>query len=848
VRSPGRDDRNGVQVAALRFLRRAAPCTGRRCSPSEGKVAFDSPRRPGLSIKLLCIVVGVSLLGVSASSFLMLTLQRQELIASAEAASARLSRTIGTAMAHAMLSNDWTIIDTIVQNVADGETVDRVRILDPQGVARVSSSPSEVGTRFDRSGPVCQSCHAAGNVPGAYSAVTTLGGHEELLTISPLRNEAACQECHTSEGNILGYLLIETPLRDLQRQLQAGFWRMALVALGTLVLLVGLMLYALRRLVTQPVGELARGLAEIGAGNLDCDVRVQSHDELGRLAGSFRQMCSQLRSSLAESERRSAELAMLNEVAVAAGQLLDLQEVLDLALDIVVNRLGMHAGLIYLRDPETGRYAMRATRGATPEQCAEINRRREQPEYDIPQQVVASGRALYVPRMAMDRRHDGIWGQEERRSYVNVPLKSKGAVVGSLGLVGRVDQTVTEEQVRVLEAVGHEIGIAIDNALLVAATRRGEYEATALYKLGVRISASLDLQQVLEAVAEGARDVLGAEAGLVGLLSPERQQVEIKAAAGAGAEGFRGQWLPLGKGQPGEALLRREPIVAGRLGLQPFGEPVGGEGVVTFLAVPLERANNLRGLVAVAARAPRRFTAEDVHLLNRLAQQVAVAIENAQLYQSVRRLAVLEERERLAREMHDNLAQSLGYLNLKASVTDWLLENHRLDEARASLRELREVSMSAYRDVRESIFSLRTAATPGQGFLPTLREYLEEYRTHYGVNAELEVAGAGLTDLPTDMGVQVTRIVQEALTNVRKHAGTDRAWVRLVRSADGLEIVVEDRGRGFDLDQATAEGRQCFGLDVMRERAAGVGGELTIESRPGEGTRVRVWVPLTIER
>ena len=816
--------------------------------PREGNAAFSVLGRPGLGVKLLCIVVGVSLIGVSASSFLMLSLQRQELIASAEASSARLSLAIKASLAYGMRNNDWSVVDSIAQNVASGTPVDRIRILDPQGVARISSTPGEVGTRFDRSQPVCQSCHAGADHPDVYTSVTSVGGREELLSISPLANEPSCQGCHTSTTGILGYLLIETPLTDLQRQLQAGFWRMALVAVGTLALLVGLLLYALQRLVTRPVGELARGLAEIGSGNLDCDVRVQSGDELGSLADAFRSMCEQLRVARGEMERRSAELAMLNEVAVAASQLLDLQQVLDLALDIVVNRLGMHAGLIYMYDPDTDWYVMRATRGATPEQCAEINRRRQSPAYDIPRQVVTSGKTLFIPRMAMDHRHDGIWGQEHRRSYVNVPLKSKGAVVGSLGLVSRVDQVLTEEQVRVLEAVGHEIGIAIDNALLVADTRRSEREASALYNLGVRISASLDLQQVLETVAEGARDVLGAEVGLVGLANFERQQVEIKAAAGAGAEGFKGQWVPLGHGPLGAALLRHEPMVAGSLGLEPFGEPVGGDGGMAFLAAPLERASTLRGLVAVAARAPRRFAPEDVRLLQRLAQQVAVAIENAQLYQSVRRLAVLEERERLAREMHDNLAQSLGFLNLKASVTDWLLENQRPDEARASLRELREASMSAYRDVRESIFSLRTAATAGQGFLPTLREYLDEYRIHYGVDATLEVAGPNLADLPTDVGVQVTRIIQEALTNVRKHAGTQRAWVRIARKSDGLEIEVEDHGRGFDLGQATAEGRQSFGLDVMRERAASVGGELTLDSRPGEGTRVRVWVPLAAGR
>ncbi len=826
-----------TRVDTRTLPRLSALLKGRVSEPAESGAAFRLLKRPGLGLKLLLIVVGVSLTGVLASSFLVLTLQRQELIDAAQAESAHLSRAVEASLEHAMLNNDWAVIDRMIQSVATGAGFERVRILDARGVARASSAPEEVGTPIDRSQPACQPCHAAADRPDTLTTVTTMDGQEALLNVTPIRNQASCQACHGSEANILGYLLTETPLTGLRQQLQAGFWRIVLVGAATLALLVGLMLLALRRYVTRPVGALAGGLAAIGAGDLDCEVQVASGDELGDLAAAFDAMRRQLKASRVETEGRNRELSLLNEIALAAGQLLEVQAALELALDIVVDKLGMEAGSVYLYDEQTGRLECRAHRGLTQAQRREVDRRRLAAA-DWVSPAAQAGQVLFFPQVDADERLRGLWDDGERRSGVYLPLRSRGAVVGAMGLATRAGEPLAERNLLVLEAVGHEIGIAIDNAMLLAETRRGEREAMALYELGMRISASLEPEQVLDTVAAGAQGVLGAEAGLVALLDESSGELEVRAAAGAWSEALRGRRLA-----PSGGELRPADLVAG-LGEALCGE--AGEGAVSWLAVPMERAGKLRGLVSVASRLPRRFTAADERLLSRLAQEVVAAIENAQLYQRVRRLAVLEERERLAREMHDNLAQSLGFLNLKASVTDWLLESKQLDEARNSLREVKEVSMAAYRDVREAIFSLRTAASPDVGFVPALRDYLDEYRTHYGVDAELQLEVEWPASLPADVGVQITRIIQEALTNVRKHAATGRARVRIARGMDALEITIEDDGRGFDLDRVAAEGRQCFGLQVMRERAASVGAGLALESRPGEGTRVRVRVPVPV--
>ncbi len=806
--------------------------------------------KPGLSFRLLLIVVGVSLIGMLVSSLLVLTLQRQQLIDSSEAATTRLSNAIEASLGHAMLTNDWALVNQMIQDVVVDENVERIRIIDALGKVRVSSIPAEMGTLLDRTEPACQFCHAEGYEPQIKTAIlSSASGEDALVNVNLIHNRSQCESCHDPQSQILGILVIEAPLADLQDQLTAGLWRIALSALASFLLLVGLMILALRTYVIQPVGELARGVAEITNGNLDYQVTTTSHDELGELANSFDAMRQELKSSHAKMQRRNQELSVLNEVALAAGQSLDLQEILDLALGTVVNRLGMQTGAITLLDAETGRFMLRASRGLTQTQCQHIESRREHPDEDISRQVFQAGKAIFVADMQADSRFEGIWDDLRGCSFTMVPLKSKGEIVGTMALATHPGQPLTERTVEVLEIVGREIGMAIDNALLLEETSRREQEATDLYRLGTQVSGSLELSKVLDAVAEGARQLLGADIGMVGLVDQTKSEVSVKAIAGTRTQALRKLSIPITDERLGSAIASGQPIIfeewqPDRL-IRSADDLSVTEGVVSFLAVPLQRGNRLVGLVGVMTRQHRRFAQDDSRLLLRLAHHVVVAIENAQLYQQVGHLVILEERDRLARELHDYLAQALGYLNLKISITGDLLSHAQIDQAQNSLLELKQIAGETYTDVREAIFSLRTAASSGLGLLPTLQEYLAEYRLHYGVDARL-VADKELAQFSPEVDIQVLRIIQEALTNVRKHAQAHNAWVRFEGNNGQVRITVEDDGQGFDPAQVKGEGRRYFGLQIMRERAESVGGNLEFDSQPDKGTRVVIQVPMTL--
>jgi signal transduction histidine kinase len=297
-----------------------------------------------------------------------------------------------------------------------------------------------------------------------------------------------------------------------------------------------------------------------------------------------------------------------------------------------------------------------------------------------------------------------------------------------------------------------------------------------------------------------------------------------------------------------QVVEEKEPLVCCEVQTDPRFEtgPARPLGIKSVLAVP----SVVKGRVVAVAWAFTYddfcgFTAEQIELARGLVNATALAIENARLYQQVEQVAVTQERARLSREIHDELAQTLGALQLRASMIGELLSDGQVAQAQANLMELGEMISEAYTDVREEIFCLRAVISPEVGFLPTLRAYLADYQAYYGVQVRLEAGEEREVELTGAGQVEAIRIIQEALANVRKHAGTHWARVRIERCGEQARISVEDAGQGFDLAEAGGQSCKYFGLQVMRERAESAGGTLVVESQPARGTRVVLQMPLS---
>ena len=223
--------------------------------------------------------------------------------------------------------------------------------------------------------------------------------------------------------------------------------------------------------------------------------------------------------------------------------------------------------------------------------------------------------------------------------------------------------------------------------------------------------------------------------------------------------------------------------------------------------------------------------------------QQEITRNNEQLLEDQRYVAVLEERERLAGEMHDSLAQVLGYIHLGAQTTKRTLARQDVTKAEEELEDIASLAHEAYKDVREAILGLRETVSPAGGIAGTLKQYLQKFSRQAGISAELEVQGDEAPQLSPEAEVQLVRVIQEALTNVRKHANADKAWVRIRRHNGEVNISIEDNGQGFDAALVRANGHR-FGVRIMRERVETVGGRFEIESSPRCGTKVQIYLPV----
>jgi PAS domain S-box-containing protein len=227
------------------------------------------------------------------------------------------------------------------------------------------------------------------------------------------------------------------------------------------------------------------------------------------------------------------------------------------------------------------------------------------------------------------------------------------------------------------------------------------------------------------------------------------------------------------------------------------------------------------------------------------ASAIARDISERKRAEEMRDLAVSEERQRIAREMHDSVAQVLGYVNTQAEAAQRLLRAGETTRATKQLQQLGVAAREVYDDVREDILGLRVSLGKEHDLASTLREYLPRWQIQSGVTAEFVVTSTEDGPPPLDAGVdlQVLRIIQEALSNVRKHSHAQRAWVRLLEEPGELRVTIEDDGDGFEPDMVVEGRLGHFGMSVMRERAASIGADLAVESAPGRGTRVRLCLP-----
>ena len=421
---------------------------------------------------------------------------------------------------------------------------------------------------------------------------------------------------------------------------------------------------------------------------------------------------------------------------------------------------------------------------------------------------------------------------------LEVPLAHGSTVVGRLAL-WYPDDTDAADHIggAALSSLTTQIASAIQLAGAVGDLERRKVEGHAFYDILLRVSNQEPTTPVLDAVARHAATLMWADAAVV-TVSPETTrtirfesgtdaQAPVQRPDGATVVSF-GLPAPATQGDHGVAVVAA-PIDESEWAHTASRDIAGGAGHL--------------GELWVARAGGAEFSDRDRGFLGTLASLVGIALSGAQMREGARQRAVLSERTRIAREMHDSLAQVLGAVHLRLRALETGVGTLADDAVVAEVEALADICAEAYRDVRETILGLRDANRHADRSLEdNLRAYLEAYSTQSGISARLANEVGHAVALSPRAEVHVIRIVQEALTNVRKHASANSVLVSIRGDDTSTCFVVADDGVGFD-PVVTASSQDGYGLFTMRDRAALLGGTVQVDSAPGRGTTVLASVP-----
>ncbi|MFC1974955.1 PAS domain S-box protein [Chloroflexota bacterium] len=446
------------------------------------------------------------------------------------------------------------------------------------------------------------------------------------------------------------------------------------------------------------------------------------------------------------------------------------------------------------------------------------------------------------------------------RSSVSVPLMIRGELIGALSFNYEMTEPAvfSPEQKEFTLQVADQLAIAIQQARLheqvqhyaeelgqrVADRTR---ELATLYEVTAVASRPLDLQTTL---AQSLEQVLGAmksEMGTIHLLDEAGgEMAEGERLTLAAQQGFppdlaaQIESVLVGDGLVGWVIEHDKPLFVPDITTDPrVIIQTSRLGAKVYVGVPMRTGGHMMGVLSVLRETTQPpFSKDEIALLTAIADHVGVVAESARLRQQVEQAAVLVERQRLARELHDSVTQSLYSLTLLASGWQKLVRVGKMKNLEEPLTEVGEVAQQALKEMRLLVYELRPPVLEKEGLLGALHQRLGAVEKRAGIEARL-IAGE-VIELPILVEEGLYRITQEALNNALKHAAATSIIIRIGVVDEQVELEVTDNGQGFDLD-TIAEGGG-MGLTSIQERAAQLGGEWQVISAPGEGTTVRVVV------
>ncbi|MBI5934798.1 MAG: PAS domain S-box protein [Chloroflexi bacterium] len=430
----------------------------------------------------------------------------------------------------------------------------------------------------------------------------------------------------------------------------------------------------------------------------------------------------------------------------------------------------------------------------------------------------------------------GTWINKDRAETViniegsaNPVLDDNGEIVGFLALQHNVTERTQEEE----------------------KLQRRNRELNALYTIAATLNQAGNQDQILDQ-ALGAILSLdwigGGASGMIFLLDEQKCALNLAAHRGVPT----GHPCLLKPPRIGECLcglvIQQNNVMMSEDGWKDARHSRRWEGMDSHrdICLPIRARGRALGVMDLRLPAVQVVTPSDINLLKSMADQIGLAVENAHLAESKRK-AIFSERERIARDLHDDMGQLLGYVNTKVAAVRLLLEGGQYRNAEKNLIHLEEAAQRLSVDVRKAILDLRASGSAQMGgdLASMIGNYIEQFNRLGVFTVTLDVGyGSGEFSIPPETGVQVLRIIQEAITNAMKHAGTTEIAVILKGRDDFIELNISDNGSGFELAGVEKSAYPHFGMNTMRERVEQLGGLFQVDTKPGAGTKVIVSIPI----
>jgi signal transduction histidine kinase len=453
--------------------------------------------------------------------------------------------------------------------------------------------------------------------------------------------------------------------------------------------------------------------------------------------------------------------------------------------------------------------------------------------------LIDDARPLRLHDIAEDPRSVGLPPHHPpMRTFLGVPVMARGRVYGNLYLTEKHDGgDFDDDDERALILLAAQAGAAIEAAFLYEEANDRAQRLEAIRAISTAILAGTDTGELLGLIVGHARALVGADLATLAL-PVDDDQLAVEAADGLLAAELLGTVFPAEGSVTGDVIRTGKAVVLADAGTDPRGaQPIVRAGVGPAVFVPLAVRGRTLGTLTVANGHGGDLLREtEVQLVETFAEQAAVALEYARLQGQLQRLAVLEDRERIAKELHDGAIQALFAVGMGLQGSALLATD---DDLRGRLQHAVEELDRVIRDLRNYIFGLRPGILADRQLDQALQRLVEEFGERTGVLAVAEVDPAAAAEL-TGRAADVVQLAREALSNVSRHAEAATCRVSLYLDEHGGVLEVDDDGRGFDPARATGAGQ---GLRNLRERAEGLGGRAEIHSTPGQGTRVRVEIP-----